>query len=151
MIKGNYEIIRMPTVQDELNKTLEEYMPFLDAMYGKREIELFGELNFLLDYWLFLWDNDTGFFLTKRDEKKNLKILCMLTKYKDIWHGRVRVEIHKIAIADDISQEQAQEEVKAIFDYLKSIRSLLGFDFLYYNTKDNEGNEYKFLVHRAGG
>ena len=75
----------------------------------------------------------------------------MLTKYKDIWHGRVRVEIHKIAIADDIPQEQAHEEVKAIFDYLKSIRSLLGFDFLYYNTKDNEGNEYKHLVHRAGG
>lgn len=47
-----YEIVRMPTDQDELHETLVEYTPFLDAMYTPTDEALFGAVNFILDHWL---------------------------------------------------------------------------------------------------
>lgn len=140
-----YEIVRMPQGREELSAVLEELAPFLDAMYSQNDIERFGEINFLLDYWLFLWDTGTGFFLTKRDDDGKLLMVAVLTKYRDIWHGRDKLEIHRTALVngDTVDEEQ---EINGLIDYLTSVSSILGFDFLYYNTRDDNGNEYKKLM-----
>lgn len=140
-----YEIVRMPQGREELSAVLEELAPFLDAMYSQSDIERFGEINFLLDYWLFLWDTGTGFFLTKRDDDGKLLMVAVLTKYRDIWHGRDKLEIHRTALVngDTVDEEQ---EINGLIDYLTSVSSILGFDFLYYNTRDDNGNEYKKLM-----
>ena len=140
-----YEIVRMPQGREELSSVLEELAPFLDAMYSQNDIERFGEINFLLDYWLFLWDTGTGFFLTKRDDAGKLLMVAVLTKYRDIWHGRDKIEIHRTALVngDTVDEEQ---EINGLIDYLTSVSSILGFDFLYYNTRDDSGNEYKKLM-----
>ena len=140
-----YEIVRMPQGREELSAVLEELAPFLDAMYSQSDIERFGEINFLLDYWLFLWDTGTGFFLTKRDDDGKLLMVAVLTKYRDIWHGRDKLEIHRTALVngDTVDEEQ---EINGLIDYLTSVSSILGFDFLYYNTRDDSGNEYKKLM-----
>ena len=95
-----YEIVRMPQGREDLSAVLEELAPFLDAMYSQSDIERFGEINFLLDYWLFLWDTGTGFFLTKRDDDGKLLMVAVLTKYRDIWHGRDKLEIHRTALVN---------------------------------------------------
>lgn len=140
-----YEIVRMPQGREDLSAVLEELAPFLDAMYSQSDIERFGEINFLLDYWLFLWDTGTGFFLTKRDDDGKLLMVAVLTKYRDIWHGRDKLEIHRTALVngDTVDEEQ---EINGLIDYLTSVSSILGFDFLYYNTRDDSGNEYKKLM-----
>lgn len=140
-----YEIVRMPQGREDLSAVLEELAPFLDAMYSQSDIERFGEINFLLDYWLFLWDTGTGFFLTKRDDDGKLLMVAVLTKYRDIWHGRDKLEIHRTALVngDTVDEEQ---EINGLIEYLTSVSSILGFDFLYYNTRDDNGNEYKKLM-----
>lgn len=145
MIK--YEIVRMPTNQAELHETLVEYTPFLDAMYSKHEESVFGPVNFILDHWLFLWDNSAGYFLTGR-ENGELKLLVMLTQYKDLWHGRSRVDIHRFSVAaENFATEQTLLDM---VDYLKSIATLLGFDLLFFCTRDEYGNEIKELVWNKG-
>lgn len=140
-----YEIVRMPPDSKKMSEVLEEYTPFLDAMYAPSDKEIFGELNFLLDYWLFLWDTGTGFFLTKRDDKGELKALAMLTQYRDIWHGRNRLEVHRLAFASEPDLNE-QEEIEQLVDYLSSVAPIMGFEFLYFNTRDTKGNEMKELV-----
>ena len=44
----SYQLVRMPTDNDELNRRMTEFAPFLDAMYTEHERELFGELDFSL-------------------------------------------------------------------------------------------------------
>lgn len=46
-----YEIVRMPSDSKKMSELLEEFTPFLDAMYSDSDKELFGDVNFLLDYW----------------------------------------------------------------------------------------------------
>lgn len=143
-----YEIVRMPTVQDELHETLVEYTPFLDAMYTPNDEALFGPVNFILDHWLFLWDNSAGYFLTGR-ENGELKMLAMLTQYKDLWHGRPRVDIHRFSVA---GEELATENTLLdMIDYLKSVATLVGFDLLFFCTRDKHGNEIKELIWNKGG
>ena len=93
-----YEIVRMPTDQYELHETLMEYTPFLDAMYSKADEAVFGPISFILDHWLFLWDNGAGYFLVGR-ENDEIQCVAMLTQYKDLWCGRPRVDIHRFAVA----------------------------------------------------
>lgn len=140
-----YEIVRMPTDSKKMSEMLEEFTPFLDAMYFDSDKELFGDVNFLLDYWLFLWDTGTGFFLTKRNSSGDLLLLAVLTKYRDIWHGCERLEVHRTALArvPDLNEDK---EVEAMVDYLVSVAPIMGFEFLYYNTRDDKGNEHKELM-----
>lgn len=140
-----YEIVRMPQDTTEMSAVLEEFTPFLDAMYSEEDRKLFGEVNFLLDYWLFLWDTGTGFFLTGRDKDGDLRAVAIITKYRDLWHGRERLEIHRTALAAD-PELNDQAEIEAMTDYLISIASIMGFEFLYYNSRDDKGNEFKELV-----
>lgn len=142
---AKYEIVRMPQEKDKLSASLDEYALFLDAMYTEHDKTVFGSVNFLLDYWLFLWDTGAGFFLTKRDDDGKLLLLAMMTKYQDIWHGRQRAEIHRLAIAGD-EELDSQTEVQGAIDYLASIAPMLDFDFLYYTTRDKKGSELKELV-----
>lgn len=140
-----YEIVRMPSDEAKMRELLEEYSPFLDSMYTAADAALFGELNFLLDYWLFLWDTGTGFFLTGRDGSGSLSLLAMVTKFRDIWHGRGRAEIHRIALAADPALD-AQAEIGKAVEYLKSVAALLDFDLLYYVARNDKGDEYKELL-----
>lgn len=141
----SYEIVRMPSDTTEMSALLEEFTPFLDAMYSDKDKELFGDVNFLLDYWLFLWDTGTGFFLTKRNASDDLLMVAVLTKYRDIWHGHSRLEVHRTALArvPDLDEDK---EVAAMVSYLSSVADLMEFKFLYYNTRDDDGNEYKRLM-----
>lgn len=145
-----YDIVRMPTDEAELRKQLEEFSPFLSAMYLPEEAALFGPINFILDHWLFLWDTGAGYFLTKRDASGRLLALAILTHYRDLWHGRPRLEIHRMALAGDPGLDSEVEVANAI-EYLKSIASLLRFDMLYYNSRDDKGNELKELVWSTRG
>lgn len=142
---AKYEIVRMPQKKDELGALLDEYSLFLDAMYTEHDRASFGEPKFLLDYWLFLWDTGSGFFLTKRADNGKLLLLAMMTKYQDLWHGRQRAEIHRLAIAGD-AELDSQAEVQGAIDYLASVAPMLDFDFLYYTTRDVKGSELKELV-----
>ncbi len=58
-----YEIVPMPKqTAKRMSEMLEEFTPFLDAMYFDSDKELFGDVNFPLDYWLFLWDTGSRIF-----------------------------------------------------------------------------------------
>lgn len=140
-----YEIVRMPSDSKKMSEMLEEFTPFLDAMYSESDKELFGDVNFLLDHWLFLWDTGTGFFLTKRNSSGDLLMVAVLTKYRDIWHGRERLEVHRTALArvPDLNEDK---EIEDMIEYLISVATIMGFEFLYYNTRDVKGNEHKELM-----
>lgn len=140
-----YEIVRMPSDSKKMSEMLEEFTPFLDAMYSDNDKEIFGDVNFLLDYWLFLWDTSTGFFLTKRNSSGDLLMVAVLTKYRDIWHGRERLEVHRTALArvPDLNEDK---EIEDMIEYLISVATIMGFEFLYYNTRDAKGNEHKELM-----
>ena len=138
-----YEIVRMPTDQDELHETLMEYTPFLDAMYSKADEAVFGPVNFILDHWLFLWDNGAGYFLVGR-ENDEIQCVAMLTQYKDLWCGRPRVDIHRFSVA--VETLVNEKTLLDMIDYLKSVASLMQFNLLFYCTRDEYGNEGKELV-----
>lgn len=133
----------MPTDQDELHETLMEYTPFLDAMYSKADEEVFGPVNFILDHWLFLWDNGAGYFLVGR-ENDEIQCVAMLTQYKDLWCGRPRVDIHRFSVAAETLVNE--KTLLDMIDYLKSVASLMQFNLLFYCTRDEYGNEGKELV-----
>lgn len=142
-----YEIVRMPTDQDELHETLMEYTPFLDAMYSKADEAVFGPINFILDHWLFLWDNGAGYFLVGR-ENDEIQCVAMLTQYKDLWCGRPRVDIHRFAVANETLVNE--KTLLDMVDYLKSVASLMQFNLLFYCARDEYGNEVKELVWDGG-
>lgn len=142
---AKYEIVRMPTEQNELQEVLEEYTPFLDAMYTENDRALFGEVNFILDHWLFLWDTGAGYFLTKRNDSGDLVMVAMLTQFRDLWSARPRLEIHRVAMAD-IPENDVNKEIDDMVEYLISVSSLMRFNLLYYNTREPNGNEHKELV-----
>ena len=142
-----YEIVRMPTDQDELHETLMEYTPFLDAMYSKADEAVFGPVNFILDHWLFLWDNGAGYFLVGR-ENDEIQCVAMLTRYKDLWCGRLRVDIHRFAVANETLVNE--KTLLDMIDYLKSVSSLMQFNLLFYCIRDEHGNEVKELVWNGG-
>jgi len=139
----NYEIVRMPTNQDELQQLLEELSPFIDVMYSKTDEAIFGEMNFLLDHWLFLWDNGAGYFLIGREQGEILSV-AMLTQYIDLWCGRPRIDIHRFAVANEALANE--KTLLAMVDYLISVASLLQFELLFYTTRDDSGNEIKELI-----
>jgi len=139
----NYEIVRMPTNQDELQQLLEELSPFIDVMYSKTDEAIFGEMNFLLDHWLFLWDNGAGYFLIGREQGEILSV-AMLTQYIDLWCGRPRIDIHRFAVANEALANE--KTLLTMIDYLISVASLLQFELLFYTTRDDSGNEIKELI-----
>lgn len=133
----------MPTDQQELHDTLVTFTPFLDAMYTKDDEALFGPVNFILDHWLFLWDNGAGYFLVG-SENDEIKCLAMLTQYRDLWHGRPRVDIHRFAVSTPELVSEAT--LIDMIEYLKSVSSLMQFSLLFYCTRDEHGNEVKELI-----
>ena len=142
-----YDIVRMPTDQYELHETLMEYTPFLDAMYSKADEAVFGPISFILDHWLFLWDNGAGYFLVGR-ENDEIQCVAMLTQYKDLWCGRPRVDIHRFSVA--VETLVNEKTLLDMIDYLKSVASLMQFNLLFYCTRDEHGNEVKELVWDGG-
>lgn len=142
---SGYKIVRMPTDKEQLSELLHEYVPFLDAMYTQSEHDLFGEANFILDHWLFLWDTGAGYFLENRDTDGKLISLTMLTQFRDLWHARPRLEIQRVAVAD-MSEEDAKKEINAIIEYMVSVAPLMKFNLLYFITRAVNGDEHKELV-----
>ena len=143
----SYEVVRMPKQKEELEKVLEEVAPFLNAMYDETDKKMFGELAFSLEYWLFLWDNDAGFFITNRNEAGKLLSVAMVTKYKSIWHGHTVLEISRFAVSHEITNTPEQE-LDATMKYILSVSNLLNFDLLYLDSRDANGNEHKRLAWR---
>lgn len=141
----SYEIVRMPTDQDELSELMQEFVPFLDAMYTPHERTLFGDVDFSLSYWFMLWDTGAGSFLAKRNAAGELTFLAMITRYQDLWNGKWRMEVHRTAVssAPDID---GQKEVEGALDFLKQNAGLLQFDRLYFTNYYDDGTEEKRLV-----
>lgn len=141
----SYEIVRMPTDQEELSELMQEFVPFLDAMYTPYERALFGDVDFSLSYWFMLWDTGAGSFLTKRNASGELVFLAMITRYQDLWNGKWRLEVHRTAVssAPDID---GQKEVEGALDFMKQNAGLLQFDRLYFTNYYDDGTEEKRLV-----
>lgn len=141
----SYEIVRMPTDQEELSELMQEFVPFLDAMYTPHERTLFGDVDFSLSYWFMLWDTGAGSFLAKRNAAGELAFLAMITRYQDLWNGKWRMEVHRTAVssAPDID---GQKEVEGALDFLKQNAGLLQFDRLYFTNYYDDGTEEKRLV-----
>ena len=137
----------MPPDSKKMSELLEEFTPFLDAMYSKADEAVFGPVNFILDHWLFLWDNGAGYFLVGR-ENDEIQCVAMLTQYKDLWCGRPRVDIHRFAVANETLVNE--KTLLDMIDYLKSVASLMQFNLLFYCTRDEHGNEVKELVWNGG-
>ena len=142
-----YEIVRMPSDSKKMSEMLEEFTPFLDAMYSKADEAVFGPVSFILDHWLFLWDNGAGYFLVGR-ENDEIQCVAMLTQYKDLWCGRPRVDVHRFAVANETLVNE--KTLLDMIDYLKSVASLMQFNLLFYCTRDEHGNEVKELVWNGG-
>lgn len=141
----SYEIVRMPTDQEELSELMQEFVPFLDAMYTPHERALFGDVDFSLSYWFMLWDTGAGSFLAKHNAAGELVFLAMVTRYQDLWNGKWRMEVHRTAVssAPDID---GQKEVEGALDFLKQNAGLLQFDRLYFTNYYDDGTEEKRLV-----
>ncbi len=141
----SYEIVRMPTDQEELSELMQEFVPFMDAMYTPHERALFGDVDFSLSYWFMLWDTGAGSFLTKRNAAGELVFLAMITRYQDLWNSKWRMEVHRTAVssAPDID---GQKEVEGALGFLKQNAGLLQFDRLYFTNYYDDGTEEKRLV-----
>ena len=139
-----FRIRPMPTDRDELNHTLEEYGPFIGAMYRPEFDKFFGEPGFLLDHWLFLWEQGTGFVLEKRNEEGQLQAVALLSLFRDLWYGNSRLDIQGLATEGPGSNTFAA--VDALIAYLIEQAPLMRFESLFYRTCDPQGNEHKFLL-----
>ena len=140
-----YQIVRMPTDQEELSQMMEEYVPFLNAMYTPHERAMFGDIDFAMSYWFMLWDTGAGYFLTRRNPAGELVFLAMVTKYQDLLNGKWRMEVHRTAVSSAPGID-GQHEVQAALDYLKQNSGLLQFDRLYFTNYYEDGTEEKRLV-----
>lgn len=144
---SKYKIVTMPDGQDDIRAILEEYVPFLDAMVTPSDRALFGAEDFALEHWLFLWDNKAGYFVENRNEDGDLLSVAIIMLYNDLWHRFRRAEIHRVAFA----QVPDFDDTKALNDlaqYLVSQMGILQFDVLYYNTRSEDGTEFKHLIWR---
>jgi hypothetical protein len=141
----SYQLVRMPTDNDELNRRMTEFAPFLDAMYTEHERELFGELDFSLAYWFMLWDTGAGNFLARYTDAGELVFLAMITKCQDLWNGKWRMEVHRTAVSSDPSID-GKQEVENALKYLRDNAGLLEIDRLYFTNYYDDGREEKLLV-----
>lgn len=138
-----YDIIRMPKNDDAIRRVLEPLEPYIAAMYSEQEEEIHGTFNFQMDQFLLLWNAGGVFILTKHDEQGNPMLVALCSHYNDMWSGRSRVEVQRVAMGNLLDE---QEERTALIEYLKGISSLLKFDQLYYNTHYVDGSVYRELI-----
>lgn len=138
-----YDIIRMPKTDDAIKRVLEPLEPYIAAMYSEQEEDIHGKFNFQLDQFLLMWSVGGAFIIVKRDDEDNPMLVGLCSHYNDMWSGRSRVEIQRIAMGD-LLDETAERE--ALISYLKGVSSLLKFDQLYYNTHYIDGSIFKELI-----
>ena len=138
-----YDIVRMPKTDDAIRRVLEPLEPYIAAMYSEQEEEIHGEFRFQLDQFLLMWNVGGAFIIVKRDTEGNPMLVALCSHYNDMWSGRSRVEIQRLAMGDLLD---ADTEREALISYLKGVSSLLKFDQLYYNTHYVDGSIFKELV-----
>ena len=141
-----FEVIRMPQTEEQLEQTFQQNGPFLSAMYTENDERIHGPENFIMDHWVMLWASGAGFLLAAK-EQGNIIGLGMCVKFRDMWYGKQRLEINRYSVANEVEDEKAV--VQAMTDYLLNNRTLLMFDELYLLHRTVDGGEYKELVWRA--
>lgn len=140
-----YNIVRIPKSDEALAETLGELAPFLEAMYTEEDAAVHGPFNFDLGHWLFLWDSGAGFILESRSDAGQLMGAAMCTRFRDLWSGKMRVDMQRYAFAIE-DNTTALAELMNMKDYLVGVESMLGFDELYIIKRTVETNEIKELT-----
>lgn len=140
-----HNIIRMPESDAALQTTLERVGDFIDSMYSTRDIEIHGPMKFQLGHWLYLWDSGAGFLLERVDDSGQLLAVAMVTKYRDMWSCKMRVELARLAVLGEsgLTDEILVGDMK---EYLLGVRTLLEFDELYMNRQLEDGSELRELL-----
>lgn len=144
-----YNIVRIPKTDESLAATIEELAPFIEAMYTEDDVRLHGPFKFDMGQWLFLWDSGAAFFLTSRDAAGKLIAAAVCTRFRELWSGKLRVELHRFAFdLPDIGY--APTEIDNMVNYLIGVESILEFDELYVIKRTSDFNEVKELAwHKA--
>lgn len=139
-----FNIVRVPKTDESLSATIDELAPFIEAMYTPEDIKIHGPLKFDMGQWLFLWDAGAGFFLTSRDAAGKITAAAMCTRFRELWSGKLRVEMHRFAFdLPDIGT--AQDTVDSMVKYLIGVESVLEFDELYVIRRTQNHEEIKGL------
>lgn len=140
-----HNIVRMPESDAALQTTLERVGDFIDSMYSQIDIDIHGPMKFQLGHWLYLWDSGAGFLLERVDESGQIVAVAMVTKYRDMWSCKMRVELIRLAVRAEasITDEVLVGDMK---DYLLGVRTLLEFDELYMNRQLEDGHELRELL-----
>lgn len=142
-----YNIVRIPKTDNDLVAAIEELAPFLEGMYTAIDIEIHGPFNFDMAHWLFLWDSGAGFILTSRTDDGRLVGACMCTRFRELWSGKLRVEMQRFAF-DVADNEAALAELEGMKEYLLGVESVLEFDELHIIKRMSDHNEVKELLWR---
>lgn len=142
----DFDVIRVPQTDEQLEQTFQQYGPFLTAMYTENDVRIHGPENFIMEHWIMLWQSGAGFLLSAKEQGVDLG-LAMCVKFRDMWYGKQRLEINRYSVANTVEDEKVV--IRAMIDYLLSIRTLIMFDELYLIHRTVDGGEYKELVWRA--
>lgn len=140
-----HNIIRMPESDAALQTTLDRVGDFIDSMYSPRDIDIHGPMKFQLGHWLYLWDSGAGFLLERIDDDGQLVAVAMVTKYRDMWSCKMRVELVRLALLSEsgLTDIVLVEDMR---EYLLGVRTLLEFDELYMNRQLEDGSELRELL-----
>ena len=144
-----YNIVRIPKTDESLAATIDELAPFLEAMYTPEDVKIHGPFNFDMGHWLFLWDSGAAFFLTSRDNSGKLIAAAVCTRFRELWSGKQRVEMHRFAF-DLPDIDYATTEIDNMVNYLIGIESVLEFDELYIIKRTSDYNEIKEMAWNKG-
>lgn len=140
-----HNIIRIPETDEALQATLERVGGFIDGMYSEVDIEIHGPMKFQLAHWLYLWDSGAGFLIERTDDIGEIVAVAMVTKYRDMWSCKMRIEIVRMAINKGVTIPD-QDLVGDIQDYLIGVKTLLEFDEIYMNRQLQDGSELRELL-----
>lgn len=135
----------MPESDGALQETLGRLGDYIDSMYSTKDIEIHGQMKFQLGHWLYLWDSGAGFFLERLGDSGDLTALAMVTRYKDMWSCKMRVEIVRLAMSADAGVDD-KTLIADMQEYLLGVRTLLEFDELYFTRQLNDGSEVRELL-----
>ena len=142
-----YNIMRIPKTDESLAAAMEELAPFLEGMYTAQDVEVHGPMAFDMGHWLFLWDSGAGFVLTARDDAGELVAAAICTRFRCLWSGKLRVEVHRFAFRVE-DNDAALQQVEEMTKYLLGVESVLEFDEVYILKRTEENHEVKELIWR---
>lgn len=145
-----FNIVRIPKTDESLAATIDELAPFIEAMYTPDDVSIHGPFNFDMGQWLFLWDSGAGFFLTSRDPAGKLIAVALCTRFRELWSGKLRVEMHRFAFDLADPEAEAPLEVDKMVNYLIGVESVLEFDQLYLVKRTPSYDEIKELTWNKG-